>query len=61
MNQYTVYVTRTSYQMKEIIVEADSREEAKEIALKEAPEHEFKDHSSEYGVVLISLDLADIH
>lgn len=48
--KYTVLVIRTSYGNREIEVEADSEEGAREKALEEAGNHEFSEHTAEYEV-----------
>jgi hypothetical protein len=48
--KYTVLVIRTSYGNREIEVEANSEEEAKEKAIDEAGNYEFSEHTSNYEV-----------
>ncbi len=48
--KFKVSVVRIGYSIREIEVEADSQEQAKEVALDEAGGYEFSEHASEYEV-----------
>lgn len=48
--KFTVSVCRTSYQFTDIEVEADSQEEANELALDEAGGHTYSEKSAEYSL-----------
>lgn len=46
--EFTVSVTRIAYANRNIVVKAKTRKEAEELALDEAGEHEFSEHTSEF-------------
>lgn len=50
MAKYQVSVTRVSYSTTTIEVEANTRAEAKEKALQEAPNHSFNEYDAEYKI-----------
>lgn len=50
MKKFTVTVTRISYSSKEIEVEAENEDDAKEKALDEAGDHEFSEKDADYKV-----------
>ena len=47
---FYIEVTRTSYAHKTIEVKAKSQEEANALALADAPNHYFKENTSEYEI-----------
>ena len=48
MAKFSIPVCRISYATKNIVVEADTLEQAKELALEEAPNHEFTEDDADY-------------
>lgn len=50
MKKFKVSVVRISYAVREIEIEAESEEAAKELALDEAGNYEFSEHNSDYEV-----------
>lgn len=50
MTQFDIDVTRYGVSQRIITVEAETMEEAEQLALDEAGNHEFSEHSSEYTV-----------
>lgn len=46
--EFTVSITRVAYANRNITVKAKTRKEAEEMAIDEAGEHEFNEHTSEY-------------
>ncbi len=48
--KYTVIITRTSYSSTGVEVEADSEEQAREIAMDEAGDHSYSEHSADYEI-----------
>ncbi len=50
MNKYIVSVTRISYSHKDISVEANSREEAKDKAIETAGNLNFPEHQADYDI-----------
>lgn len=50
MAKYNVCVTRVSYACRDIIVDADTPELAREKALEEAGDYEFSEHDADYSV-----------
>ena len=48
--KYDIHVVRTGYSHLNVIIEADSEEEAKQLVIQEAENTEMSDKSSEYEV-----------
>jgi hypothetical protein len=49
-NRYYVEVTRISYARQTLQVEADSRSQAEDLAMKRAPDVDFSTYESEYEI-----------
>lgn len=50
MPQYEIEIVRHSYGFYDTLVEADSREEAEEIALQQAYDKEFSEETADYEI-----------